>query len=534
MSGTPMAPGGGGGGTPASGLQSTGGGSDDRRSLITVNDLTYVLEPDLSVAVNITHKKAFFQANDYQSGQTAVCIMNSGADYIDTRRSYLSFAVKVKDTYEGFKRDATFGFFGAHGSALNCIESIVISSRSGNELARCHDVPLLANMMLPLQYTKGWFEDVGSLMGFGSGVWSNNYQVHRGVAENGQRFLIPLYVLSPLFQYGRLFPCGLFSGLRIEIKWNNGINTFMGMDGQKEGGAPPNFSPITSYDIINPYFNLCCVQLSDSIQRALNEQSTNNGLEIVYTDYEKTSYSTGNMFDVCHVEVRKACSRALRAFARIRCMTDLTASVDGYRSEFPCPVTQYQWQLGSLYFPHQPIAAKAGKSLTPEGNPANNDLMFESYFMLLDSMDKIQGTKCAPYLTLRGREPYNRTSNGLLTYSEQTVQSAFDPAKPDFGEDFVDTSSTLYDISYSGKFGSYMADQTTFGVTLERSTMFNLAGVPVNNSRVLVFHAEMVPTTKEFDTSFTPAGTNGQREVVVWLKYVKLARVWLNNLEVEQ
>ena len=50
---------------------STGQGQDlsRRQGLIAVNDLTYVLEPDLSVASNKTHKKHFFQTNTYKQGQ---------------------------------------------------------------------------------------------------------------------------------------------------------------------------------------------------------------------------------------------------------------------------------------------------------------------------------------------------------------------------------------------------------------------------------------------------------------------------------
>jgi hypothetical protein len=74
-----------------------GGDSDmgKRQGLIAVNDLTYALEPDLSVAVNKTMKKHFFQSTEYKDNQRAICIVNSGADYIDTRRSHLTFGVRL-------------------------------------------------------------------------------------------------------------------------------------------------------------------------------------------------------------------------------------------------------------------------------------------------------------------------------------------------------------------------------------------------------------------------------------------------------
>ena len=86
-----------------------GGDLSKRQGLISVNNLTYVLEPDLSVATNKTHKVHYFQANNYTSGQNAICILNSGADYIDTRRSWLQFDVTLPGDH--------VGHFGAHGSA---------------------------------------------------------------------------------------------------------------------------------------------------------------------------------------------------------------------------------------------------------------------------------------------------------------------------------------------------------------------------------------------------------------------------------
>ena len=65
------------------GGQSNSQDMSKRQGLMAVNDLNYVLEPDLSVASNKTHKNHFFQSNEYTPNQTAICILNSGADYID-------------------------------------------------------------------------------------------------------------------------------------------------------------------------------------------------------------------------------------------------------------------------------------------------------------------------------------------------------------------------------------------------------------------------------------------------------------------
>ena len=78
-----------------SSLADTGGATstgDAKRGLIGLNNLTYRLEPDMSVAVNCTDKNHFFQQQKYNSRQRAVCVVNSGADCVDPRRSFQCLA----------------------------------------------------------------------------------------------------------------------------------------------------------------------------------------------------------------------------------------------------------------------------------------------------------------------------------------------------------------------------------------------------------------------------------------------------------
>lgn len=471
-----------------------------RQGLITVNDLNYVLEPDLSVATNKTVKKHFFQSQTYSPGQQAICILNSGADYIDTRRSFLQFELNLT-----IPPGLEIGF-GAHGSACNLIKDITISTRSGDELCRIQDFNLLQNMMLPLTYDTEWFKAQGQTMAYGQRL------------QPSHRLCIPMYLLSPLFAYGRLLPAMLMSGLRIEITFSETQFPFIA---STDTTADTQFNYI-AYTITNAYFALQSVQLSDSIQRALNELSAVNGLEIVYCDWERTTLNQGNDFGgTINVEVRKSCSRALKAFARIR-PTGGTGTEeprpdeerDSFRAEAKFPFLEYQWQLGSLYFPQQPV--KADNSY---------DCGTEAYCHLIEACDKYHGEARQPYLTFNGDYQIDElTSNiqGATATQEGTARPGYYQAIP-FAEP-----------------GSFIHDQHVLGVNLERSSMFNLAGVPVNNSRVLSLRAKLdtVSNSGEIQAGTTTAAVpmvgHPNRQLDVFLKYVKLARVFLNNVEVEQ
>lgn len=474
-----------------------------RQGLITVNDLNYVLEPDLSVATNKTAKKHFFQSQTYNPGQQAICILNSGADYIDTRRSFLQFELNTSQV-----GSVEYGF-GTHGSACNLIKDITISTRSGDELCRIQDFNLLQNMMLPLTYDTEWFKCQGQLMGYGQRI------------APVQRFVIPMYLLSPLFGYGRLMPAMLMSGLRMEITWAETQFPFIASTATTADTQPNNIA----YTIQEPYFSLQSVQLSDSIQRALNELSATNGLEVVYCDWERTATNPGNDFGgTINVEVRKSCSRALKAFARIRPTGGSVAANtprpdnkrDSFRAEAKFPFLEYQWQLGSLYFPQQPVQ---GTTVDKCGA--------EAYAYTLEACDKFNGEARQPYLPFNGDYQIDELTASI----QSTTATQVGAARPGYYQP----------LAYKEP-GSYMHDAHVLAVNLERSTMFNLAGVPVNNSRVLSLRAKLETASNSGEIqedgasliTSTPMVGYPNRQLDVYLKYVKLARVFLNNVEVEQ
>jgi hypothetical protein len=793
----------------------------DREGMIKVNDLVYKLEPDISVAVNRTHKTHYFQQPEYKSSQTAVCILNSGADYIDCRRSFLTLRINLSSNpheladsdFDAWHADDTYtktaarafnhnllvhGYFGPNGSILNLIDTVTVTTRSGDELSRVQDLALLANMTLPLLFGDDWKGTVGEMMGMGDCVYGQSSARKHPAAD--RTFAIPMYLLSPLFQYGRLMPSMLMSGLRITITWkpaekafaqfvakcpeNNmpvniggfvagcgfnetghqllesreihsaasgdlphefkaeitvttlklappcprnsryawqpgdiavvaGVNyivanqtddatctlvrvgaanfdlvdstadayrirpasvvdtiannplrggptwdptanladtviytqlntigtqvpsqdqkdeaaryryetslqrTFCPSDGHRADGyglakgesgveytwpvhtleypkgknvdkelpdywgtgvesreptkrmsfpaqftsgtLVPNYkykgpdknvrpffavsddditnSPalrrnpmsrkkyyknpdfVTEYQVVRPELSLCSVQLSDAIQRTLNEYSAVNGLEIVYTDYDLThspvtAVPSGTSV---YTEVRKSASRALQAFARmvpmytdadVRRTSDSNASTIQYAEDLQTGGKgwmDYQWQLGSLYFPQQKVSATGAY-----------DMASLAYAHTLDAFDRFSGVvSCMLPLTGKKRDKQKIGLTRMLTLQNWTQIPGAAP--PD-----LLSQERLYVL---GKPGSFQGGGEVISVSLERSSLFNLSGIPINNSRVLAIRGQY---------SSVPTWYCQGHTLNIYLKYVKLARIFLNNVEVEQ
>jgi hypothetical protein len=430
----------------------------------------------------------------------------------------------------------------------------------------------MQNILLPLTYDKQWFDTVGQTMMYGGGL---DTTVQTATTGTKNRMCIPMYVLAPLFGYGRLMPAMLMSGLRIEIQFANHTQAFQalptgsytaglaGGTGTATVGALVAAMPIymsvdpvpaTGFTVTDAQFVLSSVQLSDSIQRSLNELSATNGLEIVYPDYERTQGSFGNGSNEANIEIRKSCSRALKAFARVRFNNfDAATGIgvetnnDSFRAERGFPFFEYQWQLGSLYFPQQAVRSKDTTTV------GCNEIAPTAYNMLLESFDAYHGGKSVSLPFHRLKETNapvyggNRTGQTLNTIF--LVNSILNNDSYKAGEFIAQNPNS------PGEIGSFKRDAHSIGVTLERSTMFNLAGVPVNNSRVLAFHGRMCSTTQERTVLASgivgplgaaqplAAGTiwegdlvtvNISRKVDIFLKYVKLCRVFLNNVEVEQ
>ena len=704
--------------------------------MMALNDLTYQLNPDLSVVVNRTHKIQFPQTQDYTNNQTTIFIVNSGSDYVDPARSWLSLDVVVP-SFLGVNNPKAAGseaalaidalplhnvymnhYFGPNGSILNLIDSVLVSSRSGDELSRVSNYAQMANMHLPVYFGQDWMDSIGSNLGMSSHIGAPNPDADTPNEQGVQRFTIPLYLLSPFFNYGRLMPSAIMSGLRIEIRWkpldqacqqfftgapkflptlaekravphdnealtefarficpnvgvvggmaavypaiaqpaNGTINlnsvwtyirstdesSFGGVTGgvlsvkAAAGGAAipwgdyvyteamvgagspligtrvfvsgqtivlpfdtgfygegddddhkdilrPLSGPVarftitdvsqlafgvqstslafaelkcdgkfgvtggfacgpilvsqverakyeaepgasiysslltlpdvavTEYTIKRPHLMLCSVQLTDAIQRVLNEFSSVNGLEIVYSDYDMTTqpFTSFGESNPVYLEIRKSASRALSVMARVVESSPKPHKYDSFASCQYSFWNDYQFQLGSLYFPNQKI----------EDNNADADIRRDNvkclaYNLLLDTANRYAPKAAPTAISLRGKLGDVRS----VQYHPVGQHGEHGP------------SAYLAPRSRFGKWGSYVNGGTTIGTTLERSSAFDLSGVPTNNSRTLAVRGNVgfaLPNDATLRANF-------RATLVAVLQYVRVARVFLLNVEVEQ
>jgi hypothetical protein len=383
-------------------------------------------------------------------------------------------------------------------------------------------------------------------------------------------------------------------------------------------------NPNLTYKITNLHIDAKSIQLTDSTQRILNEMSATMGLDLVYTDINTTFSPVPTGGGDFHVEVRQACSRALRAWARIR---DNNAKDSYLRDSFAADhwlVTSYQWRLGSLYFPQQPVKAYNLDTLSKpivmdikqlsylNSNQNNREFQVnrlsssgtelsnvgETHLHALEMFGKLGGKNSDSTVSYdkfcRGTIPLYSHSGGLFyTLSEinaneesTVLNSLLTPEEYANGgqkgmqtrannlaqnivieqellqEGWMNSYPCLTRKRYGQQmslardvkttdYGHYYGNHSIIPCNLERSTLFNLSGVPINNSRILGLDLTVKPrlfgeiqytspTTgdgyaqrhyPQVGIDFSPKFTH---KCDVFLQYIKLARVFMNNVEIEQ
>lgn len=466
-------------GTSSSDVSPEGSASKNIEGILDFNALQYECFPDLSVVIDRTYKESFFQQGSYSGGSTAYCILNSGSDFIHPRNSVLMFDITAPLGGTGI----TAPIWKRGDSAYNLIRAIRITDRAGNEIERVEDVDILAAIRLKCERSDSYLSSVGSMFGYNLDKdATNTLGAGAGTTarlQSGTRLALPLRYISGLWDFDQLLPAQLCSGLRIQITFNDAVRAFS--YNVNEGPNTLSFD----YTISNPRIILDSYKLTDSVTRQLNVRSANDGLEIQFRTWFTSTYHTTGETEL-NLESRRAVSRAFCAIAHTKVIApnDIIASgvqpAYAYRSTGPTSAPwnylEYQWRAGNLYFPQQVL-----KGPTP-------------LHTVTSSMHEVF-SKCGKLDT--------PIDNPTLDYDDYAVGLDITVERPEGIVNFVP-------------------------LDLERSTVQDVSGLPLNNSRVLAFNAKFA------DSTWPGNPTPLRREIRIFLQYLKIARVFMDNTELEE
>lgn len=444
--------------------QDSGGGDGgvNAAGVLSLNNLSYRLTPDVSVASARNLQQQYFSSQSYSPGATCVAILNTGSNFVDFTRSFLVMTVRNLTTTSGGAATQA-AWFGPNGSACNLINRLRVSTRSGTvieDLQNCHQY---ASYKLAFERDATHTGRIGPTtdLSLGSGLAMMYGATPLPITDaafdwgNGEslRFCIPFSAFSPVLGNSRsLWPGALCSGLRIEIILESPAVAMM---------AVTNSSDLCNFAIDEIYMSLENYSLSDMVLRVLNTQCASSGLEIVSSTVHDTAAT--RLAASLNLDCGKAASRSLGFVYRERSAQDLT---DAKTDKFACyPIsssfypTFFQSRVGSLYMP------LAGfKNINGAG-----------------------GYRTVPY-EIYANNVQDRFSQmgGVATNLVQFMQSRFQ----------------IYQ-------------------TLERSSVIDLSGIPLSNSRILNVQ------------SIWNAAPSSATLVDLFLQYAVLIRVFLSGSNIE-
>jgi len=328
-------------------------------SLLEVNHLTYETPKNLSVCVQRTVKSYKAQKSTYtDTNNSVIFTLQTGQQYVNWRNSSLKFGATVVTS------DAKNSSF-ARGSACNFFKEIIVTSRSGVELARCNKFNVWRLITDHQQESSEWFDSVGAMMGYSS-TYDIDDDTKYAVPQTQVTYIIPMSKLLKFFDVPRLCPQFLASGLRIELILEDKRNVV-----RTKAAAT-----VTSYTISEPTMLIDGCILQETVIQKLNEISAQNGLEYVYENVYPESVSITT--DTSDIDLSKAVSRALGTTTVTRLDAEiLTDTKDSLTPEKDFKVTESQCRLGANYFPQSKITSEE-----------------EHYFMMLYKAGKLGDKSC--------------------------------------------------------------------------------------------------------------------------------------------
>lgn len=317
---------------------------NDLEQSLADGDLTYLARNSSSVVIERTSKRMYADNQTYGTSDKNMGILfQTGVDYIDGKNSYLRFQLAITKTAGAGA--VNFG----HGTALNLIEKVKITSRSGVILGLINKVNLLQYYEMKYNNSESWFgsniDEANGGLGIAGGMlaYSNRAAYDLGNVEIN----IPLALIHPFFDQHNLLPSVICKGLRIDITLADANTAFKIVDAGTS----------VTYAMSGVWVSLDSYRLSDDAMRKLNDMSREKeGLILQYYEWENSNFNRPSGVTSLSVEVRKSVSMANSAFAVTR---NTAFTTDKQKDSFlavEVKEDQYQWRAGSMYFPQTALS----------------------------------------------------------------------------------------------------------------------------------------------------------------------------------
>jgi len=306
-------------------------------ALMSINQITYQMAPEISVAKQATHQEDLFQQDTYSSGEM-VLIAQTGSAYVNPKQSYIKFTITAT-------ADAGTPSFGV-GSLTNVIDQILIESRTGVDLDRLRSANLFIKNYQDWSHSPQWKAGEGVAQGYSPKADFKEDTVNSTLAV-AKTYCLPLCDLCPLFrpEGGVYLPPFLMEGLRIRLLLAPAMLAV----------ASTAIKTTASFTITRPRIVWHVTDLMDVFKRKLTEIASSRGLAIMYRSVHQQAQVT--TATTVNQEINKAASKALRLFLvpRLQSQQGSTIAISDAMSSSQFDFLAGQLRIGNMYFPQKPL-----------------------------------------------------------------------------------------------------------------------------------------------------------------------------------
>ena len=323
--------------------------------ILSANQLVYKLPSSLAVAESRTTLQFYSVTDTARNGQTSIIPVETGSAYVCPKHSFLSFSFYAdcddREDADGTEIDKPSYFTDTKRAGhASLIQSIILVSRTGVELSRLDNANLFISRYLFWSRNSDYSELVSRGMG-GYDGGADTFELEDGVTYGCS---IPLWLFAGIWSADVLIPAHVLSGARFHIVWER-PETALQWESEPYGNEFFRCSDIC--------LNLDAYLLGETADMELQRISAKSGLEL--THIQVASISEGNVRSQNFEQhIQKSCSRANMVFSVVRDEALLFSKTDNsFDSSLRLDGTtgaieDFQFRLGSTWFPHQKLEKK--------------------------------------------------------------------------------------------------------------------------------------------------------------------------------
>lgn len=520
------------------GMSKDASGDGQMSELFKLNQVLYRLPATLSLVSKRTVLRQNFQQTSYTNvvNQTLQCVFNTGEYYIAPRSSFLvitvGFTAPVLNAFNvAAPADQVLNAWLGQGNVTALFEEPTFTSASGTEICREQNKGLQNSHVLRNRLNYPYILGNGNIQGWaaapmvqtysGLGNAANATWGHGAAARpiigsvdlnlGQQTFIVPMSHILGMFDpyMSLLLPAGALAGGNFLLRFKNTIESLQwsGPGTINNDGTAAAIDYQTGFNVSNIYWMLDAFQLNDSVLKRLNQVAAGeDGMSLMFDTWD-LSQVTNAQVGAVEIQVQQARSRISRSFCVVRDLdqitnpwanslasesiftnTDLSSAAitattgttwNRYRIRTlgsANKYTNYQAQLGSLFFPQQPLGT------TPEEYWMN-----QLYVWLKGMTDEHE---------------FNTIGYPEFFGAQGTLYAGGVRLSPALGNTFV------------VNFGA-----AQFGMLAERSQLLQLSGLPIANARLLrhKFTFALAP----------PSGLT--RQIDCFTQFTRVAKVFLGG-----